>query len=79
MIKLRPQISTHACRNHEFVDGVAIVNGYSGSNDFTGLPQGTNVVTVSVDPRIWKLIHVYKCKICGFSLSAGTKANYSET
>ena len=45
--------------------GKALVNGWSGCDDMG------EICTVSLDPRISKMIDCMKCEKCGWSVSAG--------
>ncbi len=55
------------CSHENMIKSKAMVNGWSGRSDFLGEP--INGVTMSMNPRIWKLVDVMKCDSCGFSVS----------
>lgn len=58
---------TPACsRCHiEMKKGTALVNGWSGYNDFVGDP---GVVTLHPNPKLVSIVNCWKCPKCGHSI-----------
>ena len=53
------------CQEHDMKESIGIINGSSGRCDFHG--NVLRGITMSVDPKIWCLVRVMKCKSCGHS------------